>query len=250
MSHVGWVMVLLALVLQGDPVAAEALKGFKHPWADFTEGASVTLRETFQKPDIDGAGKLVYQRVTNEITWSVALIEGEKTTLRVEGDGQESAIPFFMGYPAWARGSGEKKGTEEVMIGDKKLMGEVTVIRLDAGKDASQVTTIVKSAELPDYWALRRRVETLMQGKLNTSEDERVVELGAKVKVGDRDLSCVLVEVTVEALGYAKTVRKEWRTDEVPGRVAKREVRQYTSAGKEVDGASSEMAVVRFKAKR
>jgi hypothetical protein len=250
MSH-GWLLLgLVALLPQGDPVVAEALKDYQHPWAVFAEGASVTQRETFRQPDIDAAGKLAYKAVTNEVTWSVALIEGEKTTLRIEGEGgQESAIPYFIGFPTWARGVGEKKGTEVLEIGGKKLTCEVTEILLDPGKDASQRTTIAKSSEVP-YWMVRRRVETFMQGKLNTSEEERVVEVGAKVKVGARELGCVVVDVTVEAAGYTKTVRREWRTDEVPGRVAKRVVKQYTAAGKEVEGAASEMDVVRFKLKR
>jgi predicted transcriptional regulator len=92
-------------------------------------------------------------------------------------------------------------------------------------------------------------VETLIKGKPNTFEEEIVLEIDQKVKIGDRELSCVLVQVTVDSVGGVKTVRKEWRTDEIPGGVARREARQYLN-GKELDSALSQMEVVRFRAKR
>jgi hypothetical protein len=124
----------------------------------------------------------------------------------------------------------------------------VTLIALDVNKDAGQITTICKSPDVP-YWAVRRRVETLLQGKANTSEEELVLDINQKVKIGDREVICVLIQVTVEAVGGVKTVRKEWRADEIPGGVARSESRQYLN-GKELDSAFSQMEVVRFRAKR
>ena len=92
-------------------------------------------------------------------------------------------------------------------------------------------------------------METLLKGKPNTFEEEIVLDVDQKVKAGDRELACVLVQVTVDSVGGVKTVRKEWRSDEVPGRVARRESRQYLN-GKELDSAFSQMEVVRFRAKR
>src|SRR6185436_13809076 len=111
-------LVLIApAFLQQDPVAAEALRGYKHPWADFGDGATVTLRETTRRPDIDTSAKLVYKETTTDVTWTVIAAAGEKTTFKVEGGGQESLFPFFIQLPNWARGKGEKKGTEEIAIG-------------------------------------------------------------------------------------------------------------------------------------
>jgi hypothetical protein len=53
----------------------------------------------------------------------------------------------------------------------------------------------------------------------------------------------------VEVVGGTKTVKKEWRSDEIPGRVAKRETVQYQN-GKEVDSGYSQMEVVKVKARR
>jgi hypothetical protein len=242
------VLALLCLGLQEDPVAAEALKGFKHPWADFGDGCSVTVKETLKRPDIDAKGGLVYRDVTNEITTTVQATAGEKTTLKIEGAGQESVIPYFLTLPGWTRGKGEKKGRETLTVGGQKRDCEVTVITLDADKDAGQVTTIWKSPGLP-YWAARWRTETLLQGKPNTWEEEVVLEVDRKVKVGGREVTCVVVESTVEAAGGAKTVKKEWRSEEVPGRLVRRESRQYLN-GKESESGYSEMEVVRFKGKR
>jgi hypothetical protein len=247
MNH-GWVWaVLLPLLLQDDPVASEALKGYKHPWADFGDASTVTFRETTRRPDIDASGNLVGRPVTTELTWTVMQAAGEKTTFKIEGGGQESVIPYFIGFPNWARGKGERKGVEELEVGGVKRTCSVTIISLDADKDAGQITTISKSPEVP-YWAVRWRVDTLLKGRVNTSEEDRVVEVGRKVKVGDRELSCVVVEGVVES-GGTKTVRKEWRSDEVPGRVVRREVRQFVN-GKEQELAATQMEVVRFRAKR
>ena len=241
-------MVLLSLTLQDDPIAAEALKGYKNPWADFGDSSSVTMRETIRRPDISDVGKLIYRDVTSEITWTIAASAGEKTMMKVEGGGQESTFPFFISPPSWARGKGERKGVEELLVGDRKIKCDLTTISLDPDKDAGQVTTISKSAEI-SYWATRLRVETLIKGKPNTSEEELLLDIDQKIKVGNREFSCALVQVTVEAVGGVKSVRKEWRSDEVPGRVLRREGRQFLN-GKEVESGVTQMEVVRFNAKR
>ncbi len=241
-------LALLVLAHQEDPIAAEALKGYKHPWADFGDGCSVTAKETMKRPDIDAKGQLVYTDVTYEMTTTVLAAAGEKSTLKIEGAGQESQIPFFIALPSWARGKGEKKGTEAVAVGGVKRDCEVTLISLDTDKDAGQVTTIWKCSEVP-YWAVKWRTETLLQGRPNTWEEEVVLEVNQKLKVDGRELTCVIVQTTVEAAGGAKTVKKEWRSGEIPGRVLRREARQYLN-GKEMDSGYSEMEVVRFKGKR
>lgn len=244
-----WALILLApFCLQDDPIAAEALKGFQHPWAGFADQSAVTFKETIRRPDIDASGNLVYKDVTTEFTWTVVASAGEKTTFKVEGGGQESTIPFFITLPGWARGKGERKGVEEIVVGGVKRACSVTTITLDADKDAGQLTTICKCPEVP-YWAVRFRTETLLQGKPNTWEEELVLEVDQKVKVGDQTVTCVVVQNTVETTNGARTVRKEWRSDEVPGRVVKREGRQYLK-GKELDSAFTQMEVVRFRGKR
>jgi hypothetical protein len=245
----GWLLFLLApLFLQDDPIAAEAIQGYKHPWADFGDLSTVTMRETTRRPDIDAAGQLVYKDVTAEVTWTVVQSAGEKATFKIQSGGQESLIPYFLTLPNWARGKGAKKGIEELEVGGVKRTCQVMTISLDVDKDAGQLTTISKSPDVP-YWAVRWRVETLLKGKPNTSEEERVVDVGQKVKVGDQELSCVLVESTVESVGGGKTVRREWRSDEVPGRVVRREGHQYLN-GKELASGVTQMEVVRFRSKR
>src|SRR6185295_3662848 len=190
MNHV-WALLLVApLFLQDDPVAAEALQGYQHPWAGFGDQSAVTVRETIRRPDIDATGNLVYKDVTTDFTWTVVASAGERTTFKVEGGGQESTIPFFIALPGWARGKGAKKGVEEIVVGGVKRACSVTTIAFDADKDAGQLTTICKCADVP-YWAVRWRTETLLQGKANTWEEELVLEVDQKVKVGDQTVTCV-----------------------------------------------------------
>jgi hypothetical protein len=248
MSNSWLLVLLLPLSLQDDPIAAEAMRGYQHPWAGFGNGCSVTMRETVRRPDISDSGKLVYRDQVNEVTWTVVASAGEKATFKVEGGGQETIIPYFITMPGWARGKGAKKGSEEVTVGGVKRVCDVTMISLDADKDAGQVTTISKTPELP-YWAVRWRVETLLKGKSNTSEEELLLDVDQKLKVGDRELLCVVVQVTVDVVGGVRTVRKEWRSDEVPGRVVRRETRQFLN-GKELESGATQMEVVRFNVKR
>lgn len=248
MTRAALFLVLLPTLLQDDPVAAEAIKGWKHPWMDFGDGCMIVAKETLRQPDISPAGKLVYKEVTTLITTTVQAQSGEKTTLKIEGGGQESLIPYFTSLPGWIRGRGQKRGTEIIEVGGVKRECEVTVISLDANKDAGQVTVICKSPEVP-YWAVRWRTETLIQGIPNTSEEELVLETGVKLKVEDREIPCVVVLSTVEVVGGAKTVKKEWRSDEIPGHVVKRETHQYLN-GKEVESAFSQMEVVKAKGRR
>ena len=143
------------------------------------------MKETYRRPDIDDKGKLVYREAVNEITWTVIHQAGEKSTFKIEGGGQENSFPFFISAPNWSRGKGERKGTEELTVGGKKVACDVTSLSLDADKDAGQVTTISKSAEVP-YWAVRWKVETFLKGKVNTSEEEVVLD--------EQRRSCVLGE--------------------------------------------------------
>lgn len=240
--------MLLALLLQDDPLLAEAVQGYKNPWADFREGARVTYRETVRRPGIDAGGNLVYTPLTSDTTWTVATVEATKIHLKIEGGGQESVIPIALAPPNWARGKPEKKGEEELEVSGRKVSGRVYELGLDLDKDAGQLTTIVRSDAIP-YWALRRKVETRVRGKANTSEEERVVGVEEKLRAAAQDFVCTIVEVTTEAAGAGKTVKKEWRTDAVPGRVLRREVRQFLN-GKELPSGASEMEVVSFDLKR
>jgi hypothetical protein len=240
--------LLLPLLLQDDPIAAEALKGYTHPWAGFGDGATVTVRETIRQPDISPSGQLIYKPVVNEITTTVQASSGERATLKIEGGLQEAIIPYALTAPGWGRGKGERKGKETITVGGTPRECDVVQIALDMNKDAGQLTTICKSPDVP-YWAVRWRTETLLQGHANTWEEELVLDVNQKVKVGDKDIVCVVVQCTVEAVGGAKTVKKEWRNDEIPGRVVKRETHQYLN-GKEQESGISQMEVVRFKGKR
>ena len=53
---------------------------------------------------------------------------------------------------------------------------------------------LVRSDAIP-YWALRRRVETRVRGKANTSEEERVVGVEEKLRAAAQDFVCTIVEV-------------------------------------------------------
>lgn len=241
------VLALLACV-QDDEVAREAVAGWKHPWAEFTTGSMILCRETSLRPEVDAAGNLVYKEEATESIWTVATAEGEKPTLTVRAVGRESVFPYFTGLPGWSRGKGERKGAEELTAGGKKYICSKYVLTFDAGKDASQVTTIWKSPDAPS-WAVRMRVETFANGRCNTAEEEQLEAVGEKLKVKDQEVACHVVQVTVEAAGASRTVKREWRSDQVPGRVVRRETRYYQGT-KEVESAATKMDVVSFRSKK
>jgi hypothetical protein len=165
--------------------------------------------------------------------------------LQIRSGGQESHVPFFKTLPNWFRGKIEPKGHEEIAVGKRKYDCTVTRIALDEGKDVSQVTTIAKAPDAP-IWAVRMRVETLAGGVANTVEEQLLVAEEQKLKVGEQELSCAVVQVTTESTGGSKTVRKEWRSEAVPGGLVRREVKQYLN-DKEIEAAGSTIEVVSYK---
>jgi hypothetical protein len=237
------ILATLALA-QADPALAEAAKGYAHAWAGFREGSTVTIREKTRTPEIDEKGNLVHREVVAESVWTVTGVAGERATVRVKQGGQDHELPYHFTPPHWFRGKVESKGREAVAVGARTFDCAVTSITFETGKDIRQVTTLWKAADAPS-WAVRLRIETFERGSLNTSEDERLVAVDERVKVGEKEVVCQVVEATTEAAGRGKTVRKEWRSPEVPGRVVRRETRQF-QGGKEITLAASQMEVVSF----
>ena len=241
-------MLLLATLLQSDLLSDDLLKGWRHPWAGFAPGSKVVFRQTSKRPDISPKGELVYRDEAEEVTYTVVTQEGEKPTIRIRSGDVSSDIPYFTASPGWFRGKVERKAKAKVPVGERAWDCDVTTFTLDEGKDLSQVTTVHTAPGTP-VWAVRMRVETLVNGVMNTADEERWVAADQAVKIGDREVVCQLVEVRTEVKDGPVTVKREWRSDEIPGRVARREVR-VEQGGKVVEAASTQMSVVSFETKR
>ena len=241
------IAILVALAAQSEPTAAEVLKRWRHPWAEFGTGSTVTLRQTSKRPDIDAKGELVFRDESDTIRTTVIRVDGDKPVLKIESSFNASEIPFYMNPPTWFRGKAARAGKETLKAGDRAFECDVVTFTLDEGKDLVQKTTVWQSAEAP-LWAVKVRVETIQGGKLTTAEEERLVEAHAVTKVGSKDVICQVVEARVEAAGAATTVKREWRTDEIPGRIAKRETSAWQD-GKEVPRAAQRQEVVSFEAR-
>jgi hypothetical protein len=240
--------LMLAVALQDDPLAVELLKAWKHPWAGFGPGSSVTYRQTSKRPDIDPKGELVYRDEAETLTYTIVTQQGEAPTLRIRSGDVSSDVPYFTPAPSWLRGRGERRGAETLKVGDVTFECRVARFVLDEGKDLSQVTTVHTCAAAP-VWALRLRVETLANGKVNTAEEERCVAIDQVLKIGGREVVCQLIELRTEVTDGPVTVKREWRSDEIPGRVARRE-QKVLQGGKEVPAAAVQMEVVSWESKR
>lgn len=238
-------MTILLLALQAE---SEVLKDWRHPWGGFAPGSTVKFRQLSKRPDISPEGQLVYRDEAEEITYTVVTQEGEKPTIRIRSGDVSSDIPYFTTPPGWFRGKVERKASETLKVGELEIPCQVTTFTLDEGKDLSQVTTVHTAPGLP-VWAPRVRVETLANGTVTTAEEERWVARDQALKIGGRDVVCQLVEARTEVKDGPLTVRREWRSDEIPGRVARRELKVLQN-GKEVEAASTQMEVVSFEAKR
>ncbi|HLF92473.1 MAG TPA: hypothetical protein VJB14_03365 [Planctomycetota bacterium] len=241
-------LLLVAALAQDDPIAAAAIKGFRHPWSEFGEGCTVTYRETIKRPEIDDGGNLVLKDVVSEMIWTVESTDGAKAVLKIASEGREAEVPHHFALPNWAKGKGERKADEEVVVGGVKVACRVTTIAVDADKDASQVTTIWQNPEMPG-WAVRFLNETLVRGKRNTSEEELLLSAREKVKVGEQEVVCYVVQATTEVEGGARVVRKEWRSGEVPGVLVRQDMRHYR-AGREIEAARSKKEVVSFRSRK
>lgn len=238
-------MITLLLALQAD---VDVLKDWKHPWGGFAPGSIVKFRQLSKRPDISKDGELVYRDEAEEITYSVVTQEGEKPTIRIRSGDTSTDFPYFTPQPGWFRGRVEKKGTETLKVGERGYDCQVTTFSLDEGKDLSQFTTVHTAAGSP-VWAVKVRVETRATGVVTTSEEERWVAADQALKIGSREVVCQVIEVRTEVKDGPVTVKREWRSDEIPGRVARREVK-VIQGGKEVAAASTQMEVVSFEAKR
>lgn len=241
--------LLCVSAAQDDDVARDAVRGYRHPWSGFGAGSTVTTQETYKAVIYSPAtGKSFYKDVSRDVVWTVVKEDGREVTVRMKGGSQESYIPFPLSAPGSFRGKGERKGLQEVRVGDRKYLCSVTAISLDMDKDAGQMTTICRSSDAP-HWAVRYVVETFLRGERNTSEEELLVGVNENVRVGGREVVCQVIQVTTERPGGQKTVRLEWRSDDVPGRVARRQTREF-SGGKEIEGSEVKMDVVSFSAKK
>ncbi len=246
-----WMAILAASLafVQEDEAAREAVRGYVHPWAGFRPGSRLVFNETTKQARFDAAqGKTVFEDKVTQHVWMVKSVTGEKATIRMEGGGKESDIPIYLAMPGIFRGRGGGGGGAGVAVGERRYKCSVTVISLDADKDAGQATTIWRSAEAP-VWAVRVLAETFMGGKRNTWEEELLVEADRKLAIEGREVVCQVVQVTTGAEGGMKTVKREWRTDAVPGRVARRET-SFFLGDRENEGAAVKMEVVSFEARR
>lgn len=238
----------VAVLLQSDPAYTEALRGWKHPWAEFETGSTVRARVTTKKPGISPDGELVYTDETDDMTYVVVKNDGERPVISMRSTYQTTEIPYYLTPPTWFRGKVEKKGKEAVETAGKAWDCDVYVFSLDEGKDASQKTTVWKAAGAP-HWALKIRVETYLNGRRNTRVEETLILVDQRVKIEDIELRCPVVETRTEVEGGSTTVKREWRTDAVPGRVARSETRLFDK-GKEIASGAQQMEVVSFHSKR
>ena len=97
-------LLLAAVLAQDDPIAAAALKGFRHPWSEFGEGCTVTYRETIKRPEIDDGGNLVLKDVVSQMVWTVESTDGAKAVLKIEKVtmptvAEVTAQKFWVGVP-------------------------------------------------------------------------------------------------------------------------------------------------------
>lgn len=246
-----WLALLcgLAGLPQDDGVAREALKGWSHPWAGFRPGSRLVFNETRKESSFDAEQKktVFKDRVTQHV-WTVKGTGEDRVILHMEGGGQQADVPIYLAMPGMFRGKGESRGEAEVSAGGKRYRCAVTAIVLDPDKDAGQVTTIYRCPGAP-AWAVKVVAETFMGGKRNTWEEEVLVEEDRKLVIDQQEVLCHVVEVTSGSEGGGRTVKREWRSDAVPGRVVLRETRYFTG-DREIEGAAVKMEVVSFEARR
>lgn len=242
-------ILTLAALVQDDPVVAEALKGFHHPWSEFREGATVTYSQTTRRPEIDNSGNLVMKDVVSSVIFTMGNTDGSRGVVRIESEGRESDFPLHFTPPHWAAGKGERKADEELTVAGKKFVCRVTAVAVDPDKDASETTTIWQNDKAPG-WAVRVKNETFARGQRNTWEESVLVAVEEKVKTAEAEVPCYVVEVTSQVEAGNKVVKKEWRSEEVPGRLVRREERHFTKDGREIEAAFTKMEVVRFKGRK
>jgi len=228
------VLALAAALQQGAPVTRD-------PWAGFGPGSWITIRE---KMVADGKTTTTREKII------ITSIEDGAPMLEARAEKSGSYPPPGQ-MRRHTRGSlveemGWKAGeprAEEFMIGAKKVACKVTEYGVkDSTRDLESHVWIWRTEDVKiPYRELRRdgpdlsmlsdvvRIEVKARHAGDTQAyDFRVVELAQKVKVGLKEIPCIVEEGTAEER-KGTTVRKgtirRWLSDAVPGRIVRQEVK-------------------------
>jgi len=252
---------LLAAVAAG--CLAQDSKVAPEPWAGFPVGTWAVFETT---NSVDGNATSERQKIT------VIALEGTRPVLAMrKADGEnfpepdqfltrrEPGLPDQQ--PGW-RASPERD--EKLEIGGKKFACKVTEFTYE--NKAKAIANRVTVWRTPDVKVPYREVKKMgadlalladvvkiefhvKNAKQMLNLDYRITGLDRKVKVGDREIACLLEE-GVEEEQRAGLVRKatvrRWLSDAVPGRVVKSEY-VGEEAGKPVERTE---AVLSFEVKK
>ncbi len=249
---------LLAIALQ-DP-APRAAEDVRHPWAGFPGGSTAVI-----------VRRLTEGARTHETRerWTVAQVKGlpEVSTQLWSGErwvtGQASVPHLAPVVPEeGCTKAGEKR--EELVVGGRKIPCTVTDWAFELrGKGWSGKARIWsgEGVRVP-YRELEKdgtdlalfgdvlKVElSLLRGRDAATYSAEITDLGATLKVGDRDVPCVVEVVRLEERREQvaeQWTMKRWLSEDVPGRVVKR-VREGTLRGAPV---KLEEDVVEFEVKK
>ncbi len=243
------ILAALCVSLGQDDAAREAVRGYAHPWAGFRAGTRLIFNEITQAASFDQSlGRTTFKDKITQHVWVVKSASADRVTIHMEAGSLESDIPIYLDIPAKFRGKGEARGEEVVVVGRRSYRCSVTAISLDLDKDAGQVTRIYRCPDAP-LWAVKVVAETFIKGNRNTWEEELLVEENIRLTIDGREVTCQLVKVTTGSEDGRRTVKKEWRSEVIPGGVARRETRYY-AGDREIQGSAVIMEVVGFEAKR
>jgi hypothetical protein len=219
-------LVCLALAIVGSfVIAQDAATTAKHPWASFKEGSFVKMKTTMTMAGTD---------TVTEMTQTLTKLDTEFAYLKTEvaGTANETKLPL--------KGvAGEAKvvdsGSEDITV-EGKIQDTTT--------EANGTTTVTSSWVCKDAPGGVVKTGTKTTGTMEMTSLTNLVKLSEKVKVGDKEVTCFVLE-TVSTTSYGKTTMKMWRSEEVPGFSVKMETKSEMS-GTEM---KSVMEVVEFAAK-
>ncbi len=228
-------LLLPLLLLQDDPC-----KGWVHPWAGAPVGAKLTWKVTTWIPDFAAGKADAFEEFSLRRIETVKEVSKERVVVsRAEGTEEPNPQEYFVGLPAELEGKFAKAGEEELKVGGKAWPCTIHERKVDVQAGVTQVTRIWKAAAFPT-WAVRHSWTMNMKGR-ESGWVEEAVELGAVVKVADKDFPCTVIRRSTRS-GGVETVESTWWTDAIPGRAAKR-TRQHLMEGRELkaNGALEEL---------
>ncbi len=225
MKTVAVLLSLVAVAQAQDSTQTQAAPAFEHPWAKFKKDSFVktTITMNFMGQNIETTQK----QTLKDLTKDDFTVEVEMDIPGVGPQKQEKKMSL-KGLPGSSEDKAKKVGDEEIECDGQKFKCEIWEYTTE---DTTTKAWICKDAKVCAN-AIKTEQNTKQEGN-ETKITSKVVKLSDKVKIGEKEIDCSIVEISMEN-AMVNLKGKAWQSPDVPGFTVKNEMKG-TAQGMEGD---------------